>query len=277
MKQSKVGAKALLRPAVLHLYRERLPITEMKRLVDARPLHELEAMVVDGFQQILLRAQVGDDDALASYFCTVRQAVMSFDNLVLHEEQRLRSFAEQSSELPVLLSLNPQTIDAAKERLRLLNVGAKAMLPTRSGQRSDRRNFWTRLALAAFEACRKNKQSMAEIEAPLAGAKQSKFSRELWSKQIFGTAYTLADGTQMKIEDWQKDCAQLGEPDAPTGSAQWWTLAEIAVRDFWIRSNADYIEALKNIGSTNKPEHERRNAALKRTQQAFKSLFLPKS
>jgi hypothetical protein len=286
MKQSKPKAGTASRtsetihpvsePADLRTYEKRVSIEEMKRRVDGRPLAELEAQIADALKQILLRAQAGDDEALGSYYLFVRQAVMSFDNLVKHEEARLRAVAELSSDLPVLLSLNPQTIRAAKERMRLLKVGANAMLPSRAGQRTDQGNFWTHLAKWAFEACRKNKLHVAETEARLASAQQTRVTCKLWGGEIQCTQYTLLDGKPLVIADWQKECAQLGDADTPKDIARWWELAKVAVLDYWQREGEHYQEALRTIGKVTSKEYDRRNWAVKRTRQAFYNLLLPK-
>ena len=174
----------ILQPPVLSLYKELHDVKEIARRIDNRPLCELLAQVKDAFQQILVRAHAGDDEALAHYYNATRQAVMSFDNLVKHELKRTRNIAEFCPHLPVLLSSNPQDIKAAKERVRLLNVGAKAILPTRSGQRTDRRNHWTRLAIFAFDACLKNNQQTPQLEAHLKGVKQKQVKRKSWGPVV---------------------------------------------------------------------------------------------
>jgi hypothetical protein len=266
--------KPVLQPAVLSLFEKRNPVQEIARRVDKRPLGELEAQVADALEQIIARAHAGDDNALTSYFVIARQAVMSFDNLVKHELKRTRAVTELSYELPVLLSLNPQSIAAAKERLRLLNVGTKAIIPTGPGQRTDQRNLWTRLAIGAFGAGLKNFQLVPQIETHLAGAKQKRVKRKLWGTIEKGTEYTLPDGQRVVIADWQRECVKLAGQITADNFNRWQSVVKICVLDFWKRSNDDYITALKTVGSLDSPESYRRHLAMNRTLQAFKSRFL---
>ncbi len=213
--------RPVLQPAVLSLYEERDDVKEIARRVDKRPLRELELQVKDAMKQILVRAQAGDDEALALYFVITRQAVMSFDNLVRHEEIRTRAVAELSPELPVLLSLNPQDIAAAKERMRLLNVGTKAMMPTRFGQRTDKRNLWTRLAIYAVNACQENVRIVPQIETRCEGAKQKRAERKFWDTVEKRMEYTLSDGSPAVIADWQRECVKLTMPLTADNFDQW--------------------------------------------------------
>lgn len=266
--------RPILQPAVLNLYEERRAVEEIARRVDKRPLGELLAQVEDALKQILARAHAGDDDALGQYLYIARQTVLSFDNLVRHELKRTRVVAEQGSDLPVLLSLNPQDIKAAKERVRLLNVGAKALLPTRSGQRTDRRNLWTRLAIYAFHACLENCRRVPQIEAHFMGAKQRRVKRKLWRTIEKAKEYTLPDGQRTVIADWQRECVKLAVPITADNFNQWRSVVKICVLEFWKRSNDDYVKALKMVGGPDSPESYRRHLAVNRILQAFKSQFL---
>ncbi len=272
----------VLQPAVLSLYEERFPVEEIARRVDKRPLRELELQIEDALQEILARAHAGDDDALARYFFIARATVMSFDNLVRHELIRTRAFAEMSPNLPVLLSLNPQDIEAAKERVRLLNVGTKAMMPTRSGQRTDRRNLWTRLAIFAFHACFENARRVPQIEKNLAGAKPRRVQRKLWGTTEIGTEYTLPDGSWVVIADWQREGGNLAGQASLTGQItadnfkHWQSVIKMCVLEFWNRSKDNYDKALKTVGTSGENESYRRHLAMNRTLQAFKSQFLPR-
>ena len=193
--------EAILGPAVLRLFDERDEVKEIARRVDKRPSHELELQVEDALQEIVARAHTGDDDALALYFYLSRVTVTSFDKLIRYELKRTRAFAEMCPDLPVLLSLNPKDIDAAKERVRLLNVGKKAMMPSRSGQRTDRRNLWTRLAISAFQACMDNSSLVPQINQKLTGTKQRRVKRKLWGTIEGGTEYTFPNGSWVVIAD----------------------------------------------------------------------------
>ena len=273
--------RPVLQPAVLTLFEERHDVEEIARRVDKRPLRELELQVEDALQEILARAHAGDDDALGLYFYIARQTVMSFDNLVRHELERTRAFAEMSPDLPVLLSSNPQDIKAAKERVRQLNVGTKAMMPTRSGQRTDRRNLWTRLAIFAFNACMENSRRVPQIEKNLAGGKQRRVKRKLWGTTEIGTEYTSPDGSWVVIADWQKDGGNLAERAKLAGRItadnfnQWRSVVKMCVLEFWNRSKDNYDKALKTVGASGENESYRRHLAMNRTLQAFKSQFLP--
>jgi hypothetical protein len=274
-------SKPVLQPAALSLFEKRDPVKEIARRLDKRPLSKLEAQVADALKQIVARAHTGDDNALASYFKTARYTVMSLDNLVRHEPKRMRTIAERSSDFPVLLSLNPQDIKAATKRLQLLNVGAKAILPTRSGQKTDRRNLWTRLAIYAFNACLENFRRVQQIETQLTGAKQNRVKRKLWGTIENGTEYKLPDGKRTVIADWQRECVKLAGQITADNFNQWRSVVKICVLDFWKHSNRDYIEALDEVGNPKDKdgnpklkECNRRHLAINRTLQAFKSQFL---
>ena len=273
-------------PAVLTLFEERHDADEIARRVDKRPLRELELQVEDALQQILVRAHAGDDDALCLYFYIARATVESFDNLIRHELKRTRAFAEMSPDLPVLLSLNPQDIKAAKKRVRLLNVGTKAMMPTRSGQRTDRRNLWTRLAIFAFHACMENSRRVPQIEKNLTGAKQRRVKHKLWGTFEIGTEYTLPDGSWVVIADWQRDGGNLAGQAKLAGQIkadnfdEWKRVIKMCVLEFWNRSKKNYDKALNEVGNLNntvlkyRVESYRRHLAMNRTLQAFKNQFL---
>jgi hypothetical protein len=272
--------RPVLQPAVLSFYEERRAVEEIARRVDKRPLGELVAQVEDAFKQILVRAHAGDDDALGWYFYIARQTVLSFDNLVRHELDRTRAVAELGSDLPVLLSLNPQDIKAAKERVRLLNVGAKAILQTRPGQRTDQRNLWTRLAIYAFNACLENSRCVPGIETHYAGAKQRRVKRKLWGTIEKGTEYKLPDGSWVVIADWHKECVKLAGQITADNFNQWRSVIKICVLEFWNRSKDNYNKALNEVGNLNntvpkyRVESYRRHLAMNRTLQAFKNQFL---
>ena len=261
-------------PPVLSLFEKRLTKEEIARSVDKRTLSELDSQVADAFQQLIVRAHAGDDAALGLYFVIVQKAVMSFDNLVRHEPDRLRAIAEQSPNLPVLLSLNPQDIAAAKERLQFLKVGTKAILPTRPGQRTDRRNIWTRLATYAFDACMKCSQEMPQIEKTVGGTNGQRVEKKLWETIELETRYVLPNGSQLEVADWQRDCAKLGGKITPDNLNQWRDCIKFCVLEFWKRSPDDYNLALKTVGATGELESSRRHLAMNRTLQAFKSQFL---
>lgn len=272
--------KQILQPAVLSLFEERHDVKEIARHVDKRPLRELESQVADALKQIIARAHAGDNEALASYLILARYAVMSFDNLVRHEPKRMRTITEQSPNFPVLLSLNPQDIEVAKKRLRLLNVGAKAILPTRSGQRTDRSNHWTRLAIYAFNTCLENSWRIPQIETQRTGAKQKRVKRELWKIIEEGTEYTSPNSSPIVIADWQMQGGDLAGRAKLAGQItadnfdQWKWVIKMCVLEFWHRSKNNYNKALKTVGTFGKPEAYRRHLAMNRTLQAFKSQFL---
>ena len=279
--------ETVLQPAVLSLYEERHDVEEIARRVDKRPLRELELQVEDALQEILARAHAGDNNALGLYFYIARATVESFDMLARHELKRTRAFAEMCPDFPVLFSLNPQDIEAAKERVRLLNVGTKAMMPTRPGQRTDRRNLWTRLAIFAFHACFENSRRMPQIEKKLTGAKQRRVKHMLWGTIEIGTEYTLPDGSWVVIADWQRDGGNLAGQAKLAGQItadnfnQWRSVIKMCVLEFWNRSNGNYIKALDEVGNPKDKdgnpklrECDRRHLAMNRTLQAFNSQFL---
>jgi hypothetical protein len=274
--------KPVLPPVGLRLFEERLPAKEIARRVDKRPLGELESQVGDALKQILVRVHAGDDDALLSFFQIAINSVRSFDNLMKHEQKRLRTIAEHSPHLPVLLSRNPQDIMAAKERMQSLKVGSKAFLPTRAGQRTDRRNHWTQLAICAFDACMENSQRVPQFEAHYSNAKCRRVKRELWGITETGTEYALPNGSQVVIADWQKECAKLTAPITADNLDQWRSVIKMCLLAFWKDSNENYKKALKEVGNPTTPESYRcnpdsyrRHLAINRTLQAFKNHFRP--
>jgi hypothetical protein len=278
--------QAVLQPAVLTLFEERHDVKEIARRVDKRPLHELKLQIDDALSEIIARAHKGDNSALGFYIYIARATVESFDNLVRHELKRTQAFAEMCPDFPVLLSLNPQDIKAAKERVRKLNVGTKAMLPTRSGQRTDRRNLWTRLAIFAYHACMDNSEVVPQIKTHYAGSKRRRVKRMLWGTTEIGTEYTSPDGSWVVIADWQSDGGKLARQAKRDGQIkaenfnQWRDVIKICVLEFWNRSTSDYKKALKVVGNERHTEPKytresyRRHLAVKYTLQAFKNQFL---
>jgi hypothetical protein len=183
---------------------------EIAALVDKRRLAELHGQVADALSQMLYRAHCGDQQAVKAYVLATNHAVDSLQTLAKHQPLKVRRQSQTYSHWPVLLSLNPQDIEDAQQRLKSLGVGTNSILPTKSGQRVDYRHPWTQLALLALTACAKNKHAIPELVALCAGAKSERKVLKLWERTEHGaTLYQLGNGDVVIIADWQEKCTKL--------------------------------------------------------------------
>jgi len=184
----------------------------------------------------------------------------------------VRVDAATFSDWPVLLSLNPQDINSAMQELKSLGVGTRSPLPSKPGQRVDRRNFWTRLATQALAACAANKRLVPELRDFASGAKRERQTREFWPQtRAKATYYYLANGDVVIITDWQSKCVKLSGPISKHNFQKWWDVVKWCVLDYWKNPKGNYAEALKKIGQANEPEWRRRNLAIDRLEQALRS------
>ncbi|MGA9779316.1 MAG: hypothetical protein ACLPRE_10470 [Limisphaerales bacterium] len=111
------------------------PTEEIAALVDKRPLEELADQIEPLVHQILCRAYTDDAAALRKFAHIVRGAVNALGRLTQFRVAAAKTVAATFPTWPVLLSLNPQEIQRAKDELLCLGVGTQAPAPTRPGQR----------------------------------------------------------------------------------------------------------------------------------------------
>jgi hypothetical protein len=263
------------------------PAEEIAALVDKRPLDELADQVEQSVQQILCRAYSGDVAALHKFARIVCGAVEALGRLAQFRDAATKTMAETFSMWPVLLSLNPQEIQRAKDELLRLGVGTKAPAPTRPGQHLDPHNFWTRLATKAFEVCRSNRCVVPILQAHIVGARKRRRARMFWKSEVKATICARSDGSIVIIPDWLKHCGELAEPVTTTNFSDWWKVIKLCVLDYWKMYPREYAEALKRIPDKQKKaapqtgnppdenyrlpkEHRKRTLALARVKQAFK-------
>jgi hypothetical protein len=274
----------------LHLYRptrfrgynfdipgERLrSAAEIAGEVDSRSLDDLYSQALDSHRQLLIRAAAGDERAM--YFLADRVGMAARYLEILEEAQpeKLRALAQQYPRWPVLLSLNPQDIEIARDRLRRLCVGQKALTPTRSGQRVDRRSFWTRLAAWAVDECYNITRTVVPVlehHAKCAGARPKRVKERLWGTPVEATYYYLPEGV-LCLTDWEKQCVHLSKPVTKENFGSWWKAVRGFVREFWHCSASGYATALDHTktGQHTKTEPERRSMAFDRVEQALRGL-----
>ena len=270
-------------PAVLEARHKRRDVPEIAQLIDTRSITELGEQAHSATEprnQLLYRAHHGDDKALALFARLARESVDALASLARFEPERVRRIAATYPEWPVLLSLNPQDVRHTKEALKELTVGSQALTPTRANQKVDPRNFWTRLALAALDACDRARKNTPPLqEHAKAAVKRLRQLRRFWGVRTHTTFYFLANGDAIIITDWHKKCARLAKPITAANFAQWWKAVKLCVLHHWQNSGGDYdlsgslsyAEALRSIGQPQEEAWRRRSLALDRLQQAFRS------
>lgn len=268
-------AKRVYMGAVLEPRAKRRPIVEIAKLVDNRSLVELREQLDDAIKQMLYRAHCGDRKAILQHILCVRAAVDSLQSLAKHQPAKVRAEAETFWDWPLLLSLNPQDLNWAKQELKSLGVGTRSPLPTKPGQRVDRRNFWTRLATHALTACALNKWWVPALKAHCAGASRQRKTLKFWGTTAKATFYMLANGDEAIIQEWQNQCVKLSGPVTKQNFKDWWVAVKSCILDYWQNPEGNYIEALKQIGQTDTEEWRRRNLAIDRVEQALRSLVRP--
>ena len=241
--------------------------------VDARPMEELDSCAHDAIRQILTRAAAGDEMAMRLFVERVHLFVRCLELLQTAQPEKLRALAAERSRWPVLLSLNPQDMRIAQQRLRDLTLGEKALAPTRSNQRTDRRIFWTRMAQFAVSECDCTRV-MVPILASLAasaGVAPKRIPHMAWRTPLDATCYFMRDGC-ICIADWEKLCLNLSKPITKTNFKEWWEVVRRFAYEYWDSSPAAYASALKIIGQPDIGEAIRRNMAFDRLEQALRGL-----
>ena len=271
-------------PAVLEPGHKRRDIAEIRQLIDTRSvtqLGDLAENTADPRNQLRYRAHCGDDKALALLARLVHDSVGALYDLARFEPDRVRRIAATYSQWPMLLSLNPQDIKQAKQILEWLTVGSQAFPPTRRGQHVDPRNFWTRLALAAYNACQRAQEYTPILQEHAKTAiKCETHKRSFWKIETRTTWHFLANGDAIIIADWHKRCARLAKPITAANFPNWWNVVKLCVLHHWqnkegiyaLPGSLSYGEALKQVGQADKKESDRRSLALDRVKQALRSL-----
>ena len=271
-------------PAVLEARHKRREAAEVAQLIDPRSIAELGEQADSATEprnQLLYRAHHGDDKALALFARLARESVDALATLARFEPERVRRIAATYPQWPVLLSLNPQDLRHTKQALKELAVGSQALTPTRVGQRVDPRNFWTRLALAALDACDRARKNTPPLqEHARAAVKRLPQPRHFWGTRTHTTFYFLANGDAIIITDWHRKCARLAQPITAANFDQWWNVVKLCVLHHWqnkeeiydLPGSLSYAEALRSIGQSNKEEWQRRDFALSRVKQTLRSL-----
>ena len=244
--------------------------SEIAKRVEKRPLPEVQQQVEHALKQMLYRAHCGDKKAMLQYALVTHAAVESLQTLAKHQPARMWPIAESFSDWPVLLSLNPEDIKDAKHQLKTFGVGTKSPLPTKPGQRVNRRNFWTRLAIQALKSCATNKRVVPALKTLAAGAiRQSKKDR-YWGITVKASLYSLANGDEVIITDWQNKCVKLSGPITKTNFPDWWNVIKSCVLEHWKNPQGNYADALQKAGGTE--EWQQRNRAISQVKQALRSL-----
>ncbi|MEN9576890.1 MAG: hypothetical protein RL514_4745 [Verrucomicrobiota bacterium] len=240
--------------------------------MDKRSLAELQEQARDALNQIQIRAHCGDQNAMRAFGLTLRDAVGELESLANHQPEATRAVAEVCRRWPVLLSLNPQDIAHAKEHLVKLNAGAKAVTPTRTGQRVDSLDPWTSIARGALDTCRLNKVVVPQLESNCAGAKLVLKSLKFWKTNVEVSVYTIANGDIILIADWQKRCASLDDSITSANFPDWWWAVRRCVLQHWKDSPDDYTAAIKRIGVGEAKTYQKHDEAINRIRRALASL-----
>jgi hypothetical protein len=272
---SPVRERLVLTPPMLQLGDELRPREEIAVQRDKRTLEQLATEVADAIRQFLCRACCGDQRAIERVVVTVLRAVEALEILTKFEPQKVRAVAENLPRWPVLLSLNPQEIEHVKKDLKSLAVGTKAITPTRPGQRRDPRNIWTRIADEAYATCRRCKRAVPDLERLCKGVKGERRTFEYWRTDVNFTDYHPPGAPPVRIWDWHKHCKPLSHPITDANFKDWWKVIKMSVLQYWINPKGNYQEVLNAIGQKNLKEWQRRELALARIKQAFRSLIDP--
>jgi hypothetical protein len=254
---------------VLNPHKELRSAEEIAALVDKRSLAELKDQARDALNQIQIRAHCGDQDSIRAFGLTLRDAVGDLEALAEHQPEATRAVAEVCRRWPVLLSLNPQDVAHAKEHLLNLNAGAKAVTPTKGGQRVNALDPWTSIARSALDVCRLNKEIVPQLESHCAEAKLERKSLKLWRTNVEVSAYTLTSGDIVMVADWQKSCVRLVVPITSANLDAWWSVVRRCVLQYWKDYPADYEQAKKQIGGGKTAECAKRDEAMSRIKRAF--------
>jgi hypothetical protein len=270
-----VRDRRVLTPPMLNLPNKLRPFKEIAGNRDKRTPEQLLDQVKDAIQQLLFRAHCGDVRAIATVVVAIRHSVEALDLLANKSPQKIRGVAKGLPQWPVLLSLNPQEIRHVVKHLKKLGVGSKAKTPTGPGQRRDPHNFWTRIADEAYATCRRCKHDVRLLESLCRGARRERKTWQYWGIEEKRTIYYPAETPPVLIADWQKRCKELSQPITDTNFDDWWKVVKLCVLQYWQNPRSNYRKALNIIGQKNLKTWERRELALARVKQAFRSLINP--
>jgi hypothetical protein len=253
------------------------PLEKLAGKIDTRSLDELMSEPTYATGQLLLRACCGDEQAIFFFAMRVSEHVYYLETLSKYQPDKVRSLASTYDRWPVLLSLNPQDIQIAMDQIKSLNVGAAAAMPTRTGQKVDRRIYWTRLVQWAIGECMTCGMYVKILERLAAKRKASAKTVEtkIWNKSVHATCWYLRDGNTynaLVITEWEKHCASLAVPITDRNFNEWWSVVQEFTREALYSSEELYSAALREIGQTNRPKYERRSMALDRVRQTLKSM-----
>jgi len=269
--RSHANEQLVLMAPALNLSEKLRPLPEIAAGRDMRTPEQLSKQVAEAITQLLRRAHCGDKEAVARVILSAIRAVEALEHLTKFQEEAVRAEAKGQPRWPVLLSLNPKEIKHVKEHLESLRVGLNARTQTWHGQKFDPRNFWTRLAVAAYTACVRCKIAVPELERPCSGIKGSRKSLKWWRTEVMATYYSLPSGKVVIIPDWQRACKRLPELTHDSFD-DWWRVVRLCILQYWQNPMGNYREALEQIPDEQETDEARkRDRALARTKQAFRS------
>lgn len=268
------GQRYLIRVTQFKLPRELLEPKEIEPHIDGRDLLQLLDEKDTLLGQIVARAACGDECAIELLLAIARGAIEGLSCLEELQPQKLRAIAETSPNWPVLLSLNPQDARHVEDHLKSLNVGAKAATPRRPEQRLDPQSFWTQLAEQTFKSCRDTRTILPVLRAHCTGTKPVCKDLSFWGTSMRGSFYDVSPTDCILITDWEERCAKLSLPVSRENFKPWWDVIKHCVLEFWNHVPSEYERALKEIGYVKSEEKQyvRRNMAVDRLEQAFRSL-----
>lgn len=262
---------------------------ELSSQVDGRSLLDLEATIKDAVEQIYVRANLGQSEAIEKYANIIRSLVGDLGELTKRHESQVGEQAEQYNDWPVLLRPTQKSFSSIKESLKKLGVGKKSRIPTRKTEHIDQTNFGTELADKAYEACRKNRRLIPELLALAKGVNGIRLSFKFWQIKEKATFYELANGDTLLITDSQKNCVNLPEPISSANFIDWWTAVKMCVLEHWYKNPKEYTDAInwasygdtaskKDLSAAGKREDKtsesrKRGHAVNQVKKAFVSLI----
>lgn len=181
-----------IRAAFKHLPIKLLPSEDIAARIDNRTTLQLKEEQDKVTGQIFVRAVAGNLSAIFMLPDLAQGIVEALEKVEQAQPKLLRFAAEKSHNWPVVLSPNPQDIDAARDRVKRLKVGSKADTPRREGQRVDPRNFWTRLADDAFSECRTCMVFVPKLQSLCLGVKPHRQRRKAWRTEMPANIYPVS-------------------------------------------------------------------------------------
>jgi hypothetical protein len=249
-------------------------LREITASIDKRPLAQLKDQTTEAMQHIAARAASGDKGGITVLVASARAIVAALHTIERLQPEKISAIAMGSPDWPVLLSPNPHDIAHAKDHLVRLRVGEKAPTPRHARQRLDPQNFWTRLASAAFQECRDNRIRVPTLKGHCAGIKPRRKTRNLWKTRTEVSFYAVSLTDCIVIADWEEKCVNLSLPVTQKNLRRWWWVVKRYILEYWHGHPKEYSEALRWIGRTDEPEWRRRNLAIDRVEQSFRSIAL---